>query len=97
MVFSNCISTLNLLDVPEERIRERYARSLSNLLRLMPSLTELRLYDNSTEADPHTGAHPEPRLIVHMDRCRLKSMCDLALTPDWAKPVVMCVLQVFRT
>lgn len=84
-------------DVPEERIRERYARSLSNLIRLLPNLTELRLYDNSIEADPHKGATPEPRLIVHMDRGRLISMCELASTPDWAKPVIITALRIINT
>ena len=42
-------------DIPEEKIRERYARSLLNLILVLPKLTELRVYDNSHEADPHTG------------------------------------------
>src|SRR5688572_18354280 len=51
-------------DVPDTKIRERYDRSRLNLIHLMPKLTELRVYDNSQEADPHagvaarTGAHP---------------------------------------
>jgi predicted ABC-type ATPase len=82
-------------DIPEERIRERYARSLLNLIRLMPKLTELRVYDNSVEADPHAGAVPEPRLIVHLDRGKLASVCELASTPDWAKPVVLTALKIW--
>jgi predicted ABC-type ATPase len=81
-------------DVPETTIRERYARSLLNLIRLMPNLTELRVYDNSFEADPHTGAIPEPKLIAHVDQGKLISVCDLASTPDWAKPVVLTALQI---
>jgi len=81
-------------DVPEEKIRERYARSLLNLIRLMPKLTELRLYDNSFEADPETGAMPQPQLIVHVDEGKLASVCELASTPDWAKPVVLRALQI---
>jgi hypothetical protein len=42
-------------DIPEERIRERYDRSRINLIELMPRLTELKVYDNSFEADPHAG------------------------------------------
>lgn len=81
-------------DIPEERIRERYARSLLNLIRLMPKLTELRVYDNSVEANPHAGAVPEPRLIVHLDRGKLASVCELASTPDWAKPVVLTAVKI---
>ena len=79
-------------DIPEERIRQRYARSLLNLIQLMPKLTELRVYDNSVEADPHTGATPEPRLIVHLNRGKLLNVCELASTPEWAKPIVLRAL-----
>ena len=80
-------------DIPEERIRERYARSLLNLIRLMPKLTELRVYDNSKEADPRT-ATPSPRLLVHLDRGKLASVGELAATPDWAKSVVLTALKI---
>lgn len=76
-------------DIPEERIRQRYTRSVFNLIQLMPKLTELRVYDNSVEADPYTGATPEPRLIVHLNRGKLLSVCELASTPEWAKPIVL--------
>jgi len=79
-------------DIPEERIRQRYARSCLNLIQLMPKLTELRVYDNSVEADPHTGATPEPRLIVHLNRGKLLDVCELASTPEWAKPIVLRAL-----
>jgi predicted ABC-type ATPase len=81
-------------DVPYERIRERYERSVLNLIRLMPKITELRVYDNSVEADPDAGAVPEPRLIVHLDRGKLASVCELASTPDWVKPVVLTALKI---
>ena len=81
-------------DIPEVKIRERYARGLLNLIRLMPKLTEVRVYDNSVEADPHTGATPEPRLIVHLDHGRIAEACELAATPDWAKPVMLTALQI---
>lgn len=84
-------------DVPEERIRERYARSLLNLLRLMPRLTEIRLYDNSREADPQAGATPEPTLILHLNRGKLAAVCDLRSTPAWAKPAVLAALNLAAT
>ena len=79
-------------DIPEERIRQRYARSILNLIQLMPRLTELRVYDNSGEADPHTGATPEPGLIVHLNRGKLLNVCELTSTPEWAKPIVLRAL-----
>jgi predicted ABC-type ATPase len=83
-------------DIPEERIRERYARSLLNLIQLLPKLTELRVYDNTREADPHSGVAPEPRLIVHVAKARIVTVCDLALTPGWAKPIVLAALKRAR-
>src|SRR5207249_9748818 len=50
-------------DIPEEKIRERYTQSRLNLIRLLPRLTELLLYDNSKEADPRTGRTPKPGLV----------------------------------
>jgi predicted ABC-type ATPase len=81
-------------DVPEQKIRERYARSLLNLLRLLPKLTELRLFDNTPEADPRTGTAPQLTLILHLDRDRIATVCDLTSTPAWAKPVVLAVLRM---
>jgi predicted ABC-type ATPase len=81
-------------DIPEDRIRERYLRSRLNLIRLMPKLTELRVYDNSREADPRRTSSLAPRLLVHLDRGRLASMCELTAIPDWAKPVVLTALKI---
>ena len=50
------------------------------------------MYENSVEADPHTGATPEPRLIVHLNRGKLLNVCELASTPEWAKPIVLTAL-----
>jgi predicted ABC-type ATPase len=55
-------------DIPEETIRARYNGSRLNLIRLLRKLTELRVYDNSHEADPFTGLAPEPMLILHIAR-----------------------------
>ena len=42
-------------DIPEATIRQRYDDSRTNLIRLLPHVAELKLYDNSLEADPHRG------------------------------------------
>lgn len=75
-------------DIPEARIRERFDSGRLNLIRLLPGLTELKLYDNSEEADPDAGAAPEPMLLLHTRRGRILSSCELPLTPDWAKPIL---------
>jgi predicted ABC-type ATPase len=81
-------------DIPEAKIRERYASSRINLIRLLPKLTEVRVYDNSEEADPHAGLAPQPRLILHLARRKIIASCDLALAPGWAKPILMAAMKV---
>lgn len=80
-------------DVPEARIRDRYDRGRLNLIHLLPKLTELRVYDNSEEADPHTGVAPETKLVLHLVRGKVVSSCDLTLTPEWAKPILAAAMK----
>jgi predicted ABC-type ATPase len=80
-------------DIPDAQIRERYDRSRLNLIRLMPKVTELRVYDNSREADPYSGVAPEPKLILHLAHGKIMRMCDLADIPEWAKPILAVVLR----
>lgn len=75
-------------DIPEAKIRERYANSRKNLIRLLRHLTELRVYDNSDEADPEKGIAPEPKLVLHTMRGTIVSFCDLTEAPKWAKPIL---------
>jgi predicted ABC-type ATPase len=75
-------------DIPEASIRKRYDGGRLNLIRLLFRLTELRLYDNSSEADPATGAVPIPVLVLHMKDGRIMNPAALPLTPEWAKPIV---------
>jgi hypothetical protein len=80
-------------DIPEADIRRRYDTSRLNLVRLLPRLTELRVYDNSVEADPQSGRSPRPLLVLHMFRGRIRNPKDLTKTPVWAKPVVAAALR----
>ena len=42
-------------DIPESSIRRRWRHSRLNLVQLLPHLSELRVYDNSADADPAAG------------------------------------------
>ncbi|MGH8616022.1 MAG: zeta toxin family protein [Gammaproteobacteria bacterium] len=75
-------------DIPEVDIRRRYEHSRLNLIHLLPTLTALRVYDNSAEADPDSGKAPTPWLVLHMARGTIVGPPDLSQTPDWAKPIV---------
>lgn len=81
-------------DIPEAIIRERFDRSRINLIELMPKLTELRVYDNSQEADPDASVAPEPELLLHMARGKIVSLAHLASIPDWAKPIVAAAVEL---
>lgn len=83
-------------DIPEAKIRERYDRSRINLIALMPRLTELRVFDNSLEADPHRGHRPMPLLILHLAKGKIQQMVDASDTPQWARPVVAAALKLAR-
>jgi predicted ABC-type ATPase len=82
-------------DIPEPDVRRRYNRSLQNLVRLLPRLTELRVFDNGEEGDPSAGKAPRPRLVLHTKAGRIvaPSRAKIAATPDWAKPILAAALK----
>ena len=79
-------------DIPEAAIRRRWRHSRQDLIQLLPTLTELRVYDNSRDADPAAGATPEPTLVLHVVRGDIVEPADLSATPQWAKPIVAAAL-----
>jgi len=81
-------------DIPEDKIRERYDRSRVKLIELMPTITELRVFDNSVEADPSEGRPPQPTLILHLKNGKIVEMCELGFTPDWAKPLLASAIRL---
>lgn len=81
-------------DISEAKIRERFDSSRKNLIKLMPDLTELRVYDNSREADPDAGEAPEPELMLHMKAGKVAETCDLRAAPAWVKPILAAALKL---
>jgi predicted ABC-type ATPase len=81
-------------DIPEADIRRRFVHSRLNLITLLPGLTALRVYDNSTPGDPAAGEDPQPQLVLQMEQGRIVAPADLSATPDWAKPVVAAALKL---
>lgn len=78
--------------VDDARIRDRFDHSRLNLIRLLPKLTELRVYDNSLEADPALGHPPQLKLLLHWREGKIVRSCALPRTPQWAKPVLAAAL-----
>lgn len=81
-------------DIPVQKIRERWTRSRENLVRLLPLIHHLRLYDNSIEASPEEGLRPQPVLWLEMKNCRITAPQDLSGAPDWAKPILAAAMQL---
>lgn len=80
-------------DIPEAKVRERFDASRSNLVKLMPHLASLRVYDNSFEADPRAGRRPQPVLLLQMQAGRVVAHAPLRAVPAWAKPLLAAALR----
>ena len=80
-------------DIPEADVRRRFDQSRLNLLELLPQLHELKLYDNSNEADPARSHAPKPKLVLHCRAGKVIAPKQLAKTPAWAKPIVAQALK----
>jgi predicted ABC-type ATPase len=76
-------------DIPELDIRRRYDRSRANLVRLLPHVAEIMVYDNSAEADPAAGTPPVPALVLHLRRGAIVGPADFRHTPGWARAIVV--------
>lgn len=75
-------------DISAEKIRERWTRSRENLVRLLPLITHLRVYDNSAEGDPAENRRPQPLLLLEMKRGKILTATTPPEAPDWAKPIL---------
>lgn len=79
-------------DIPAAKIRERFDSSRKNLIRLMPRLTSLRVFDNSFEAPPEKGSAPVPVELFEATSGVLRVHVPLDQMPEWAKPLFMAAL-----
>lgn len=84
-------------EIPEAKIRERWISSRLNLIKLMPRLAHLQVFDNSAEAAPGRNI-PDPFLVLEMIRGkvtipRTADARALAAVPEWARPIVQAALE----
>lgn len=80
--------------IATEKIRERYPKSLANLIKLLPRASEVRVFDNSDESVDGT---PRARLVLSMSRGRVVNASPdslVATTPEWARPVVAAAIRI---
>jgi predicted ABC-type ATPase len=83
--------------IPGERIRERYPKSLANLIKLLPVAAEVRVYDNSDES---AEGKPRARLAFSMSKHRIvrpRSIEQLLVeVPEWARPVAAAAIAIHQ-
>lgn len=79
-------------DIPDATIRARWRMSRENLIALLPRLTELSVYDNSTERDPNRGEAPVLTLLLRMVSGRIEFIAPKESIPSWAHPVVAAAI-----
>lgn len=80
--------------IAAEKIRERYPKSLANLIKLLGCASEVRVYDNSAESEDGT---PRARLVLSVSQKRIvKPELDelVATAPQWAKPIVAAAIRI---
>jgi predicted ABC-type ATPase len=78
--------------IAEEKIRERWNTSRLNLIKLLPSLARLQVFDNSTQARPGEDI-PDPALVLDVENGKVlvpdnTDAVALQAVPAWARPVV---------
>ncbi|MEE3623763.1 AAA family ATPase [Nitrospirillum sp. BR 11752] len=87
-------------DIPEAKIRERWITSRANLIRILPVISRLQLFDNSVTVG--TGDDiPPARLILETREREIfvpvaGDLAALASIPDWAKPIFQAARDLAR-
>lgn len=80
-------------NIPTAKIRERYPKSLANLVSLIGKAAEVHVFDNSTESPD--GA-PAAQLVFRLQRTKLLEPdlhTLLTCSPEWAKPLVAAAVR----
>jgi predicted ABC-type ATPase len=80
--------------ITAEKIRERYPKSLANLIKLLGCASEVRVYDNSVESRDGT---PRARLVFSMSQRKIvKPQTEelVATAPEWSRPVVAAAIRI---
>lgn len=81
-------------DIPRADIERRYVRGRLNLIRLLPRLNQLLVYDNSAQANPNAPAKAGPRLLLRWVGGAITGPADLAPAPAWAKPIIAAAFKL---
>ena len=83
-------------DIPIEKIKKRWEDSLLNIIRLLPHLNELLVYDNSKSVKK--GASPAPKRLIKITEGTIEGGSNSLLRngfPEWAQPIAMEAINTF--
>ena len=83
--------------IPEQKIRERWVASRANLVKLLPFLARLQVFDNSAQAAPGHDI-PDPVLVLEMTHGHMTYPAPddaqaMRATPEWARPIVQAAIE----
>jgi predicted ABC-type ATPase len=79
--------------IPEAKIRERYLSSTANLIRLVPHVHAVQVYDNSRSFAAGEALRPPEQLAAIVNGRLIRPQAsELPLIPTWAKAVVEAML-----
>ena len=83
--------------IPEEKIRERYGQAQMNLIKLMPHVAYIKVYDNSAEAAAD-GTVPDPILVLEMENGQVTlpapdDLNALQRAPEWTRSILEAALR----
>jgi predicted ABC-type ATPase len=88
-------------NIPEVKIRERWIASRANLIKLLPHLARLQVFDNSAEAALGEEI-PDPVLVLEKREGQIvfpqpENVAALKGTPEWARPMVQAAIELEST
>lgn len=77
--------------IPDEKIHERWDASRLNLIKLLPRLARLQVFDNSASVEPGADI-PDPILVLDVERGRVSfpdhnDAAAMNAVPQWARPI----------
>jgi predicted ABC-type ATPase len=79
-------------DIPSSTIRERYENSRTNLVRLVPRLTRLEVFDNSREVSLDAAEAPELLPLLTVEEGHITYLAPREELPTWAQPIAAAAM-----
>lgn len=77
--------------IPSNKIYDRYDRSRLNLIKLMPLLSSVELFDNS--ATLNQAGIPQPLRVLSLQQQQIRHCLLPKQVPHWAKPIVAAAIK----